>query len=676
MGNIILDALRGPPAPTLYDGEITEPPRDHDRRRGLTRAPIGDETPTVEADEIPDMIRAAATTYLADPSPATLLLIATPAGTGKTTVMVDLAEREAAAGGRVIYAGPNHDFFGDVQALAAHPSWWYEWQARHDGAPETGAGATCRWPHQMTAWLARGYSARGFCSNPRICGWAYAHSQCRYYAQQGRTEPIIYAQHQHVALGHLLMPHARLVIGDELPLSAFLSNTRERLGWIIPPDKILPRGMSDGPLSALLRRLQTLASIPRQIWRGGELLDMLGGAAHVADVCATVGIGDLAEPQLRDAIDVENAPYGHLMTLATLLGAEAREHAAGRLCVERVRVDTSGLTLLIRRGPAVLPPHVIWCDATGDERLYQRLFGRPVTILKPRVKLRGRVFQVWASLNNKGSLLGDGAPKAIEPAALPEAPSAPERRAPENAEKRSKLTQQIKQILSRGYQRPAIISYKSLVDTITVGTAADLGHFGAQRGTNRYQDCDCLIVIGAQQPTVPAMVDTAAMLYADRMPPFVTTWSMLDRPYAGQPWAWPIGGFWDDSDLQTLLEQFRESELIQAIHRARPIRRAVDVWLLTNVPLPGLAVELVSLHQLFGAPEGVDPYRWPAVVAFAQERIDQVGLVTSADLTRAGLCAQNIAAKYIPVLADQQGWQLVQAPANGRGKPPVACVKR
>lgn len=620
------------------------------------------------------MIRDAASHYLSDPLPETMLLIATPAGTGKTTVMVELAEQRAAASDRILYAGPNHAFFQDIQALSQQPSWWYEWQGRHDGNG-VGLDATCRWSYQMDQWLHRGYQARNFCANPRICGWSYVHTGCRYYAQQARTEPIIYAQHQHVALGHLLMNRMSLVIGDELPLSAFLSNTGSRLGWVVPPRHILPAGMQDGPLTALLQVLATLATVRGAAWSGAELLAALGGAAHVAAVCASVGLGDLLEPELRSPDAVEEAPYGHLMTLARLLGQEARAALDGRDSISRVRVDSTGLTLLVRRVPRGLPPHVIWCDATGDARLYERLFGRPVALLKPRVRLRGRVFQVWASLNNKASLLGSGPAAEVERASLPEAPPA-SRPAPSNEAKREKLMQQIRRIVARGaYQRVAIISYKHLAGALRPDEVTDAGHFGAQRGTNRYQDCDCLFVVGAQQPSMPAMLDTAAMIYHERIDPFNSTWSMRDRPYTDQPWSWPIGGFWGDPDLQTLLEQFRESEILQAIHRARPIRRTVDVWLLTNVPLPDLPVELVSLHDLFDAPTGVEPYRWPEVVALAEERIAHVGLVTSADLVRAGLCTQNIAAKYIPVLAAQQGWRVVIAPATGRGKPPIACVK-
>ena len=165
------------------------------------------------------------------------------------------------------------------------------------------------------------------------------------------------------------------------------------------------------------------------------------------------------------------------------------------------------------------------------------------------------------------------------------------------------------------------------------------------------------------------------MLYHERDEPFETTWTTRDIPFANQPWAWPIGGFWDDPQLQALIEQTRESELVQAIHRARPLLRDVDIWLLTNVPLPGVPVELVSLRDLFDAPEGVDAYRWPEVVATAQARMDAAGLVTTSDLVAAKLCQSAAARRYLEALAQQQGWQIVTAPASGRGKPPLACVK-
>lgn len=590
--------------------------------------------------------------YLADPMPDHMLLVAAPAGIGKTAIGVETAERAASGRQRVMYVGPRKEFFTDLMQLARRPQWWYAWQARHDGQG-IGLDATCRYPHQIAAWQQRGYAARSFCSNPRICGWNYIHSGCRYYAQEQHARDIIFAQYEHIALGHLLLDKMGLIVGDELPVRAFFNP------WHIPTHAIVPPDMEDGPVAQLVERLHTLATIPKAR-SGVELLDTLGGADHVERICRLfrLDVSLLAyEPALRSADAVEDAPYFHLPWLLALLHREAERAKDGKPIISRVKVDQSGLTLLLRRAPRELPPHVIWLDATANRHLYETLFRRPVTVINPDVELEGKVYQVWAGLNNKMRLAGEGT---------------------HDSAKLDHLKQQIARILSRGYERPAFISYKDMVRSLLPEPHAQteaLAHFGGSRGTNRLQDCDCLIVVGAPQPPTPQLLDMAAMLYHERDEPFDTTWSTRDQPYTGQPWAWPIGGFWNDSDLQTLLEQSRESELVQAIHRARPLIRDVDVWLLTNVPLDNLPVELVSLRELFNAPDGVDPYGWPAAVALAEGRMESAGIVTSADLVSAGLCQQAAGRRYIEALARQQGWDVITAPANGRGKPPLACVK-
>lgn len=636
-------ALPDPPA--LPAPTTAMPPPDGPVRRGLRVAPMAIDRPTVSLDEGRRMIADAITTYLADPLPSSMLLIAAPAGIGKTTVGVETAERAASGSDRVMYIGPRKEFFDDLQALATRPSWWYAWQARHGGDAETGFGATCRWSRQIGTWLERGYAAKPFCSNPRICGWNYWHHTCRYHAQEAHASKIIFAQYEHVALGHPLLKQMRLIIGDELPIRAFLHP------WRIPPAAIVPSGMAPGGAAALFTRLHTLATAPRTSWAGDELLAALGGPGAVIAAAAGYREGIAAvEPELRTPDGVEDVPYYHLPATLTLLKREAERAQQGLPSISRVRVDPSGLTLLLRRVPRALPPHVIWLDATANAPLYATLFGRPVTVVRPQVALQGTVRQVWSGLNNKQAMVG--APAKTE-----------------------HVRAQIARILARGYTQPAIISYKDLVRDLLPDDTTLHAHFGGSRGTNRLQECDCLIVVGAPQPPTPQLVDMAAMLYHERDEPFNTTWSTRDIPFDGQPWAWPIGGFWDDGDLQTLVEQTRESELIQALHRARPLIRNVDVWLLTNVPLDGVSAELVSLRDLFDAPEGVDPYRWPEVVALAETRMDAAGMVTSSDLVAAGLCQKPAAKKYLETLAAAEGWQVVAAPASGRGQPPLACVK-
>ena len=644
------------PAPEAVTTALPEAPKERGPiRRGLKKvAPVYHLEPELTVEELPAMIHKRVTAYLADPAPGYALLLALPAGSGKTTALVQTAERHASGGQRVIYAGPRHDFFADVLAIAGKPHWWYEWQPRHGGED-----ATCRWAPQMESWLQRGYQAVEMCRNAKICGWDYIRHECPYHAQRSITQPIVYAMHQHVAIKHPLMEQASLLIGDELPLTAFLHH------WTIPPASITLDG-ADPEIDSLLyklRELTTLAAPRRGGWSGPPLMAELGGAAYVADLCERYSLmrdADLISPTLGSAFEVEKAEYAHLPALLSLLKQEANAGVRG-LCeyVRRVRVNPEGLHLLMRRRPGQLPAHIVWCDATGNAEVYQKLLGMPIEVMRPRVKMAGRIYQVWSSLNNKYQLRG--------------LTDHTDEQKQARARKFADLRAQVDHILSQGYQRPAVISYKSLLDELAPDVE-QRGHFGAERGTNRLAECDCLIVVGTPMPPQSDILEAAAMLYDDRLEPFNTEWSVEDRPFDGTDSAYPLGGYWNDRQLQALVDQFREAELMQAVHRARPLRRDVDVYLLTNAPVPGLPVSLLSLHALFDAPQGVDPYKWPALRKQAAEKLNRVGTVTIADVVTWTGVQRAAARRYVEALANQGNYQTATV-AEGRGKPGLALVK-
>lgn len=651
--SIIARALDGAPAPST-----PRPPK----RRKLCHAPLSTATPeSVSLEELPGIVEAAVSTYLADPNPGRALLLALPAGAGKTTAMVGVAERVASGGRRVMYAAPRHDFYNDIRAISQRPGWWYEWQPRRLGTDTL--ETTCRWAPQMQGFLARGYQAPDFCRNPRICGFDYMTHDCPFLAQQRITHPIIFAQHAHVALRHPLMEQCELLIGDESPLSAFLSS------WIIPTGGIV---VADQPpdIEQLLYTLHMLCVDSAHQTDGPALLDELGGAAYVAELCERHAVIDMPEsPGLRGPEDVETVDYCHLPILLSLLAQEARAALSGLPdWVRRVRTTRSGLALLRRRRPGPLPKHIIWCDATGSRAMYERLLGMPVTVVAPRVAMAGTVYQIHASLNNSTSILA--LKDASKESEVMDAARATRRR-----DKLQSIMHQVTQIVARGdYQKPAIISYKRLSPDLSA--FGDVGHFGGERGTNRLEQCDALVVIGTPQPPHTSLIDDAAMLFDDRVAPFNTTWSERERCYDGQPHAWPMGGFWDDPDLQMILEQSRDAELIQAINRVRPLRRKVDVWLLTNCPLSGVPVTLMSLRELFEAPTGIDPYRWPEFRDWVRLRIDEAGIVATPHVA-AHLGVQLAAARrYLEHVIDQDGYERCTAPGEGRGRPPLAARRR
>lgn len=677
-------------APELTELVVGEPPptlAGNDIRRGLKYAPLARNTRTyLSIDEGTAMIRDRINAYLNEPDPGRMLLVAAPAGIGKTSFAVEAAERWAAqARGRVLYAGPRKEFFHDIRAVSARngviaptsfDAWWYAWQGRHDGEPETGFGTTCRWADQIHGWMQRGYTALDFCAQPRVCGWDYINTRCPYHRQRQQGQPIIFAQYEHVSMGHPLLDQCSLVIGDELPLRGFLYTTDDQSGWIIPPNAIVPDDTEPGPLRTMLRALQGCTTTPAPDatqWSGPGLLAELGGAAHVLRVCedAQIPITAVADaPDVRHPYEIHDVPYFHLPQTLRLLIREARAAIAERSQISRVHVDRRGLHLLLRRVPANLPAHVVWLDATANAAMYRTLFQRDVEIVQPDVALTGHIFQMWASLNNKGQFLPSG-----------EAGSEQSKQA---SVKIDHVRQQVSQIAARGYTRIGYIGHKGIIDRLVPeGTPAErIGHFGGNRGTNRFEACDCLIIVGAPQPTTAVMLDIAAMLYAERDDPFNATWSTRDIPFEGLPAAYPIGGFWNDGQLQILLDQFRDAELIQSVHRARPLRRNVDVWLLSNAPLNGLPVELVSLHQLFGAIDKQgrpltikDPYRWPAVVAWANTTADTRPQLVAPDFMQEFDITAPTARQWMAALVASGEWQYTAIIGARPGIPGKAICK-
>ena len=609
------DIIAPAPRPELPGPPTAPAPPERYHRRGLSlrTAPVDEETDWITLDELPEMLHAATTTYLNDPHPGYALLIAAPAGAGKTYHATRLAEQVAAGGRRVLYCGPNRSFWYDVQAEQQRPSWWYMWQPRSQGDLEATPvyPPTCRWEPQISAWMQRGYEAMDFCSNPRICGWRYIKESCPYHRQKERSEPVVFGQHAHAALGHPLMKNFHLLIGDELPISAFLHR------WNIPLSAIVPAGIHDHDVETLLRNLKWLCVNPPDgaaFWSGADLyrygLANQGGAAGVVRILERYrgALADIAyAPDLRSAGAAEDAPFFHLLTLAQLLLREAGQVAAGaEEIIGRVRLGADGLTLLLRHAPPDnLPQHIVWLDATGDSGIYETLLHRPIKTIRPRIKLRGTIYQLWASVNNRSAMLDERT--SIDGQSQGE-------------HKTDVVRRQIRRILdTHEYQQPAVISYKPLADKIIPG--APHTHFGAARGTNALQSCDVLFVIGAPMPSTTAITELAAQVFFERDEPFRTEWHALDVPFSGQAAAHSVGGFWNDADLTLLLRQLREAEIVQAVHRARPLRRPVDVWLLTNVVAPGLPVQLVSLAELYAAVDadgraitGVDLERWPQVL--------------------------------------------------------------
>lgn len=660
---------------TLGAGPTDAPPPDA-VHRGAVRAglvaaqKVAPKRPETTLDAVRAAIADDVNGYLADEDPGYMLILKMQPGVGKTYLGVATAEGLAAAGKAVLYAGPRHDFFQDVIQASndqhGTPDEWYEWMPRQAGDPVTGMGETCRHVRAMNTWLARGWPAVRLCTN--VCGRSYMHKLCPYYAQQRVPHPIIFGQHAHVVLGHPRMADFDVVIGDESPLNTFVHR------WRIPAGHVSPE--ATGPEDVAHPLLDRLADLARTYdgtpLEGPALLDALGGAEWVygeAQLLREVPDERLLTPQIEGASDAYVAPYAHVPDLVRLLVHEASLALSNIPYEGRVVVHNGSLILALRHQvPATLPKHVIWLDATANAELYEAAFGRPVRVIEPQVALRGRIYQIWDRMNGIAALT-ERDREQVDDDAL-------------NLTARQ-LVAQVRRIQQvGGYRRMGVITHKAIRDQLAheLGDIVDTwGHFGGNRGTNQFIGCDALIVAGTPQPPQGELRTLAKIFFADRDRPFDAAWVARDVTYAGHAWATRVSGYWDDDDMAAVLWQGRDAEIIQAAHRSRPISQVSDVWLLTGLPLDELPpTRLMTIRQLFLAPQGVDHYKWDELRRLAHAVAPTNTPLTAGDIAELLGISPTTATKYLNLLVDAadgapDGWRWEPVQVDGRkGRPPTA----
>lgn len=630
-----VEALPPPDSPLQWELRDCDPPP-------AARSPV-----TIA--EARQMIRDEIDAYLKLERPEHMLLVRAAAGLGKTTLGVRTAELCATRGRRVAYVMPRHDFFGDLLAIAEHPRQWYEWLPRQDG--DEAHPHTCDYAEIINgSWLARGYKGMDFCS--RICGWDFVNNKCVYHAQKNKREPILAIQHQHLVLGH--PADFSVVIGDENPMGSFMHE------WRIPARHVMLTGLQyEDPLAELLYTLRNLCDNDKPL-SGPALLAALGGADSVGKTAADNYYPPslLSSPSIHHAHEAERIDYGHLPHLLGLLKRETAEALAGREYAARIWAGRGELTLLLRRDPAMLtgrkrPGHVIWLDATGAEHIYAELFGRPVKVVDPPVKMAGEIIVVADRANGKRTLSDEaGAP---EP-------------------KFDDVRRIVERVVADGaFQQPGLITFQSLLKADWLQELQTANFYGA-RGTNRMEGCDVLFVAGAPLPPKSSLQKDAAMIYFRRMRPFNAPWTAQWVTYqfqddAGRGRMYPAGGYWADPDMQALVWQYREAEILQSAHRARPLHRDVPVYLLVNVPIPELPVsQVITSRDILGVPGGADINLWLRFIDWVDGRES----VTVSEIEEGMGMNWRTAAKYFESL----GWEIGYVKSGGRGRPRAIATRK
>lgn len=625
-------------------------------KRQRTRIVTGEYTPIPDGASL-DQVRADLQKTIDDycdlDMPDYRLLCIVEPGVGKSHALVRAAIRMHLKGLRVAFVMPRHTFLTDLylitRELGYSPSIWYHWHSRKL-ADELNDG-TCTHVPMITQWLKKGHEAIKFCQG--VCGYDFINEGCVYHAQKKTAlapldnglYPIVAIQHGHITTGHSLLGEFDLVIGDESPLGMY------PYLWHIPNNEIVPKNLdfedSAYPLLAAMAA-ESVKIADGVSLSGPALIDYLGGPDRIIKAIRNSDIIFL-ETEIEFDYQADTAPYNHGVALLTLLAAEADQAKSGESYIERIIIRRDGLRLLLKRQTNhMLPPKVIWADATGDVRLYEQITDWRIKTFSGIVRSEGAIHQVTDSTFTKTTMLQSGNPTP----------------------KCEKTLGIIRAIIEReSYVDPLVISYSELGDYIQ--DWAKFAYFHGNRGTNIYKYCDAVFILGTPMPAIDQLEIMGRMVYAQRWRPFNTEWGHKLIPYVGTNKYYEAGGLWGDSDLEVVLRQTREMEIVQSAHRIRPVLSPKPIWLFTALPIAQLPpTRLITTVEALGLTvEGIDASTFIDALEIANSAIDQQGFCTSEDIGERLNCTRKTAYKYLDALEefDPLRFAPISIRAVGRG---------
>lgn len=662
-----------------FDSDIPDEPEGFDpkqnriqTRKTTFRKPL---PPSATVEEIRASLPQYIYDYVQDKKQKTPLVVSVPAGIGKTYTGIEVAQNLAAQNKRVLWLAANHDMFND---LSRHDNFtsslWYHWQSVDGTINDQPA---CKYPMEQHRWTELGYKSRVLCF--KLCGrgqdpWI---QKCPYRCQKAQPEPIVFGMHQHLFTG-IDAKKFDVCFVDENFISCIV---KER---VIPPDAIKSR--APAAIELLLDELFNchLDLVYRRDFRGKpdlrgkELFDRIGYL--FADARAQMDFDEDAvlSPQIISPSDVENLPYFFLPEMAKVGAPELAEWEKGTTnWAERIWIARDGLHII----PPVkvwenLPRKTIILDATANIQFYNHVFRAPCVLYKPNVQRKGRLYQVAGRMYHKGGMTD----KSFLQDAI----------------------DTVKGIVSaKGYQNFGIIcslnAERAMIETFGFENVL---HFYKLRGRNDYNWRDAVFVVGTPSPNANAIINIALALRDDTTPIYERDPDGNRKPlvyYAPREFVFSEHGenfirqkYGDDvcgverravyyqSDVMRAVQmQLRESELVQAIHRARLNTRQADVWLLSSIPTDEPLDEIYNEPPI--SPEGIPWQIWMEIQAWMNELHRKGEVMTAKKLADAtgvseGWIRRN---RWLSAIADWSGgqWETVNLPSQKGGRP-LSAIRR
>ena len=180
----------------------------------------------------------------------------------------------------------------------------------------------------------------------------------------------------------------------------------------------------------------------------------------------------------------------------------------------------------------------------------------------------------------------------------------------DGAEGRAIQFERIQAMLSRhddSYDKPALVTYKGLKESVALSAKWQVGHFGNIRGSNTMKDSDAIFVVGNFNPPSWVAEDRAAALWGDADEELKFS-DALVREWRG--YRMRTGGhqvqvsIHQDRRIQLCSEIIREAECVQALDRLRAVRaeHRKDIFIVSSVPVDVTVDKVISLNDLaFGS---------------------------------------------------------------------------
>ena len=276
----------------------------------------------------------------------------------------------------------------------------------------------------------------------------------------------------------------------------------------------------------------------------------------------------------------------------------------------------------------------------------------------------------------------------------------------ENVKKHIDKMVNIIQGISAKHGKTLIVAYKFLLEKdkkndiqgikqrLAASPNYEFSHFGGLRGSNDFEDCDAVVIIGRQQIGSIAIEKEAASLFWDSKKELKLT-GRLEQKARGYRLrsGKKIGVKVDvcaDKRSQMLLELQRECETLQALDRIRLIhnKKPKHVYLLCNLPLDIDVDNLISLtdlksnktpsQELFEkafslAPNNVLPINTSKLVA-DYPNIFSSNKKANEALNEAGFSGSWHTLNFLTIAINNSQWNLIEFNAKRKSKKPFKAL--